>query len=245
MSERTQRLSLFVFVALLSLGVVVALKFTKTPPLTGLQPTVAQPFATNVSTRLTKITLTSYEKGKRVWIVRAPLIESDQSRDKLMLSGGVETTLLDTQTDQPQTLVRSQSADYLRQAQEVQFTGGLIATILEEKKTRATLTAPNAHYTIPQKKLEASGGVFVRVEQPKKNQPDPLFPRSLGAITLTAQALLWSETTKIIQFPGPARLIDARGDEAWGKNLTLNTSTRDIQFEEFRGKILIPKDTIE
>lgn len=239
MSERAQRLSLLLSAIGLTIGIAAALRYVRTRPLFGLQPSVGQPIASNISLAFEEVEATGYEKSKRAWTLQAPQIEGDQSHDRLLLTGGVRATVYEG--DQTRATVIAPTATYLRSTQRIEFSGGMTATLQQENKPRATLTAPTAIYEAGSKRFHALGGIKLVVQPPVRESRDDL-PKALGVVTLQAPELISESASKLVKFPGTATLTSARRDEVRGENLTLNLETHAMTFQNLRGRIFLPEE---
>jgi lipopolysaccharide assembly outer membrane protein LptD (OstA) len=241
MNERTQRFLLLVAALALTLGVGVALRRARLGGILSLTPAIAPRPIASVAVRFRDVTVTGYESGKEAWVVAAPVIETDQDRRTMRFTGGLKATLLEQ--GKPGAYLTSPSATFTDQS-KLDFTGGLEATLLQNGQPRATLSAPTASFDIKTRSFLAAGSILIKVKPPAKPVRGEL-PLSLGTLTITCSQLSYSVGTKQVICSGKVKIVTEKGDEVFGRDLTLNIETRDFILTDFQGIIHAPKDENE
>jgi hypothetical protein len=240
MNERAQRLLLILAALLLTFGVGTALKYARQSGALALSPAIAPPLAAQVALRFRQAAVTGYENGQPAWSITAQVIETERDKRTLRFSQGLKATLLEK--GKPGAYLASPSAIFTDQ-RRLDFIGGLEATLLQEGKPRAMLSAPTASFDTKERSFLAAGSIMVKVLPAAKPSPNEL-PKSLGSLTITCTQLHYTVGTRQVHCPGDVKIVTEKGDEVFGRDLTLNVETHSFSLADFRGRIRATKDEL-
>lgn len=237
MNERAQRLVLILAAILLTLGISTALKRARQSGALPLAPALAPALAASVAVRFRDVNVTGYEKTQPAWMISAPVIETERDRRTMRFAGGLKATLLDR--GKPGAYLSSPSAIF--DQTRLDFTGGLEAKLLQDGQTRALLSAPTASFDTKARTFLAGGSITVKVLPSPKATPSEL-PKSLGILTITCTQLRYDVGAKLVTCPGEIKILTEKGDEVFGRDLTLNIETRSFSLADCRAHIRATKD---
>ena len=241
MNERAQRFFLIVAAVLLTVGIGLALRRARLGGALSLSPAIAPPLSAQVAVRFHDVSVTGYEEGQPAWIITSKVIDTERDRRTMRFTQGLKATLLDK--GKPGAYLTSPSAAFTDQT-KLDFTGGLEATLLQNGQPRATLSAPIASFDTKARSFLAAGSITIKVLPPAKPTPSDL-PQSLGTLTVTCTQLRYAVGTKLVTCPGNVKILTGKGDEVFGRDLTLNVETHEFALSDFRGRIRGTKDDIE
>lgn len=174
MSDRAQRITLWILAVLLVTGTSLALRYARGyRPLAGLPASSA--FPPNVNLRFEDIRVVGRSKGRPAWVLTAGRVETTRSRSR------------------------------------IEFADGVGATLLQNGRPAANLSAPTASYDTVSRSLRLWGSIVCHVRNLRVSTP----------------VLFWDAGSNLVRCPGLVRITHARGDVR-GEQLTV-----DIRGHEY------------
>lgn len=242
MNDRAQRVLLWVLAVLLVGGTGLALRYARGyRPLAGLGSSPSSnPLADQSAVRFEKFTLSGWDRGARLWTLRAGVVGMTQMQDRTVLSGGVALDKFaaaataagrapEARPGRAWTLTtkRAEVAGVPAQS-NFSFSGGDLFVRLfkpDGRTVRATLSSPSASATYSSKwrSLRLSGGTITG---------------AAGDLRVSSSQADWTDTTNQVRCLGPVHVSHSRGDVR-GTNLVLNIDSRTLALDNVQGRLRV------
>ena len=138
MSDKTQRILLWVLAILLVGGTGLALRYAQGyRPLTGLGGT-SNTRSNDLGIRFDRIKVIGRDKGKPAWTVTAGRVETSRAQNRFTFSGGIQARLLAV-SGRPAALLTAPSAVYDNFRRVLQLSGSIVCTVRDLRVTASQL----------------------------------------------------------------------------------------------------------
>ncbi len=212
MSDRAQRVLLWLFAALLIGATVYGLRYaTGYRAAAGLSNTPPEMLPPDVNLRLLKVRAIGRDKGAIAWTVNAGRIDTTRSRDRLQFVGDVQATLL--RGNKPHTIFTAPYAEYLTVA----------------KRLRASAIPPASSFNsgplgAPPVRQSSSGEVVCTVLGKSG--------RALDDLHVTGQEAIWDVGGKTVVCPGHLKATQGTS-VVEGEALTADLATKAFDVRRF------------
>ncbi len=127
MTDRAQRIALWIIAVLLVVGTSLALRYARGyRPLAGLGGGTPV-FPADVGIRFDRITVIGRDKGRPAWTLKAGRVQTTRSRSRVDFSGGIQAALLDK--GKPAATLTAPTATYDNFARALRLSGNIVCTV--------------------------------------------------------------------------------------------------------------------
>ncbi len=138
MTDKTQRLLLWILAILLVGGTGLALRYARGyRPLTGLSGG-SSALTGDVGIRFEKIKVIGRHKGKRAWTITAGRVETSRAQNRFTFSGGIQARLLAV-SGRPAALLTAPTAVYDDLLRVLQLSGSIVCKVRDLQVTATDL----------------------------------------------------------------------------------------------------------